>query len=90
MGLLPKSRGAARPRGAWGHSQRRAASSRHKGAAPASSAAGYWKIGLGAWREMTGEGGPRARRIHRGEASEESWNGIPHRSLLKSKTRNSN
>ena len=61
MGLLPKSRGAARPRGAWGHSRRLAASSRREGAAPASFGAGYWKIGLGAWREMTGEGGVRAR-----------------------------
>ena len=32
---------------------------------------------------MTGEGGPRARRKRRGQASEESWNGIPHRSLLR-------
>ena len=74
MGLPPKPRGAAWPRGARGHSRRRAASSEQNGAAPASCAAGNWKIGLGAWREMTGEleGGPRARRIRRGQASEES------------------
>ena len=57
MGLFPKPRGAAWPRGSWDHSRRRAASGGRDGAAPASSAAGYWKIGLGAWREMTGEGG---------------------------------
>ena len=60
MGLLAKPRGAAWPRGAWGHSRRRAASGGRDGAAPASFAAGYWKIGLGAWREMT-ERGVRAR-----------------------------
>ena len=81
MGLFPKSRGAAWPRGAWGHSRRRAASGGRDGAALASFAALNWKIGLGAWREMTGEGGPRARRMRRGQASEESRNGIPHRSF---------
>ncbi len=92
MGLLPKPRGAAWPRGSWDRSRRLAASSQRDGAAPASSAAGYWKIGLGAWREMTGEGGPRARRVRRGQASEESWNRIPHCSLLRMTitTRNSN
>ena len=72
MGLLPESRGAARPRGAWDHSRRLAASRWSEGAAPASSAALNWKIGLGAWREMTGEGGPRARRSRRGQAPGQS------------------